>query len=370
MSGHRRQSGPSRETPLEKRLKEQIKRNGPISVGAYMTACLTDPEHGYYVRRQAIGAEGDFITAPEMSQVFGELIGLWAAAVWMQLGSPAPFNLVELGPGRGTLLCDALRAARVVPGFLRALALHLVESSRALRSRQALALEAFGMNPRWHDEPATLPEGAAVVIANEFLDALPVEQIVFEDGRWQWRKVGLDEDDRLAFCPGGSASLTPPLDPSAPVEPGAVYELRDVSGLLDELAGSRGGASLAMLIIDYGHTDTLMGDTLQGVRGHTYVSPFEAPGETDLTTQVDFLAVAAAARCCALSVDGPLAQAEFLGRLGIVERASKLMSANPSKAGEIEAGVARLMAPAGMGTRFKVLGVRSSDLPPLPGFET
>ena len=366
-----------RETPLEAKLKAQIRREGPIGVDVYMEACLDDPEHGYYRRQPAIGAAGDFVTAPEISQVFGELIGLWCAVVWRQMGSPARLNLVELGPGRGTLMRDALRAARIVPEFRAALALHLVDSNATLRAVQTETLADAGVHIELHDavevlaSDAHVPAGPTVVIANELLDALPVAQHVFVDGDWRARTVAVGDDGDLCFKPAPDRRARPAWLPAdrAPRE-GDILETCAGHGTFAKVLGARAALGpLAALFIDYGHAATGYGDTLQGVAGQAHVSPFHAPGETDLSAQVDFQHFAGACREAGLAVDGPVPQAEFLGRLGIVERASRLMAANPARGAEIEAGVGRLIAPSGMGSRFLALGVRSPDVAPLPGFE-
>jgi NADH dehydrogenase [ubiquinone] 1 alpha subcomplex assembly factor 7 len=365
------------ETPLARKLKERIRREGPIGVDAYMRACLTDPEHGYYSRKAAIGGTGDFITAPEISQVFGELIGLWCAVVWRQMGAPSRLDLVELGPGRGTLMRDALRAARIVPGFFDALSLHLVDSNAALGEAQRATLAGAGVTLSFHDDaaalsdPARVPLGPAILIANEFLDALPIAQLEHRDGVWRERCVGLaaDGSEQLTFSLGATVPPQPGLPSGDGPPEGAILETSEAQRALasDVLAARAGAGPLACLFIDYGHAATGFGDTLQGIAGHAHASPFHAPGETDLSAQVDFAQFVTACRDAGLGVDGPVPQAEFLGRLGIVERASRLMSANPSKAGAIEAGVQRLMAPNGMGSRFLAIGVRSADLAPLPG---
>lgn len=367
------------ETPLAAKLKARIRREGGMSVASFMSACLHDPEHGYYRRRPAIGAGGDFVTAPEISQAFGELIGLWGAVVWQQMGTPARLNLVELGPGRGTMMRDALRAARIVAGFREALAVHLVDSNATLREAQAATLSDGGVPLHFHDAAETLtsagqvPEGPTLILANEFLDALPVDQLTFVAGQWRRRVVALGEGgDEFCFMPDTAGRAVPASLPTdrAPGE-GDILETCAQHDVVAEILGARAGSGpLAALFIDYGHAATGFGDTLQGVAGQAHVSPFAAPGEADLSADVDFQHFAAACREAGLAVDGPIAQAELLGRLGIVERASRLMAANPARAAEIEAGVARLMAPNGMGSRFLALGVRSRDLPALPGFDT
>jgi len=356
-------------TPLAEQLAARIELEGPITVGAYMQACLHDPVHGYYRKRAAIGRAGDFITAPEISQVFGELIGLWCAVVWRQMGEPGFLHLVELGPGRGTLMRDLLRAARTVPAFADALHVHLVETNASLEAEQRATLDEEDVPITWSGELDVEPAGVpTIVIGNEFLDTLPIAQWVFHAGQWCTRCVGLDAQGRLAFLNGpGDPELRPPQAIAATAREGDVFETRTPAFdfWAEKLAALDG--PLAALFIDYGHNTPVFGDTLQAVRAHRYHNPLDTPGEADLTAQVDFAAAVAAMRRHSLVCDGPAPQAEFLGVLGIAARGSRLMAANPAKAGEIEAGIARLMAPGGMGTRFKALGVRSTRQAPLPG---
>ena len=354
----------SSDNPLLLKLRKRIGRDGPLPVSEYMQACVSDPEHGYWRRRDTIGAAGDFVTAPEISQIFGELIGLWCAVTWQQLGCPAPMRLVELGPGRGTLMRDALRAARRVPGFTEAATLHLVEISDALRQVQQATLARAPDQPAaatWHRDIAEVPDGPAIIVANEFLDALPIRQIVYANGAWHERVVALDAEGALTFAQG--ARIEPPAGVPREPPPSAIVELRDgEEQLLASL--TRRSQPFVALLIDYGPGSAAVGDTLQAVRRHTYVGPLAEPGTADLTAHVLFAALAGKARAAALAVDGPITQAEFLGRLGIAERATRLMAANPGKAAAIEAGVQRLMAPTGMGQLFKAMVVRSRGLPP------
>jgi len=361
--------GDRRDTPLARALAHEIAANGPLGVEAYVHRCLTDPEHGYYTTRAGIGREGDFTTAPEISQVFGELIGLWAAVTWQQMGAPATVNLVELGPGRGVLLDDALRAARILPGFLDAVDLHLCEINPAFRQLQADRLAPHNISPNWHDSwPAAIPTTPTIIIANEFLDTIPGS--LWQpgaEGQWSTLAVGLDDHLKLTFVP---QPASPPFSveqlPSA--DNRSIFTHIDYSELTKGLAATAANAPLAALFIDYGHTSTAWGDTLQAVRDHKPEHPLASPGEADLSFAVDFAAFSAAIKKQGLRCDGPITQAEFLGQLGIAERASKLMSANPARANDIESGIYRLMAAPGMGTRFKVAAVRSPGLQPLPGF--
>lgn len=364
-----------RDTPLSAKLSARIRRDGPISVAAYMQACLQDAEHGYYRGKAAIGRSGDFITAPEVSQVFGELIGLWCAVVWQQMGEPGAFDLIELGPGRGTLMADALRATRIVKGFRDAAHVTLVETNPVLRLAQADALHQQSVTPTWTDTLAG-PTRPAIVVGNEFLDTAAISQHVLTEDGWRERVVTVDDAGHLQFSlRTGAAPANGPNSMarnaegawSDPAPLGAIVEAR-VDPLPDWLTATR-DAPLAALLIDYGHTEPQLGETLQAVRAHAFEHPLTSPGEADLSCQVDFSAVAEAIRP-ALAIDGPTTQAEFLGGLGIVQRASRLMAANPTRSNAIEIGIARLMNPQGMGGRFKVLGARSHGLPPLPGFQT
>ena len=360
--------GPPRATPLAHKLAVRIARDGPIGVDEYMQACLQDPEHGYYRRQTAIGRAGDFVTAPEISQVFGELVGLWCAVVWQQMASPQAVRLIELGPGRGSLMRDALRAARLVPAFRAALRVELVESNAALEPIQRATLSGDDVPLRWSADILS-GAGPVIVIANEFIDTLAAAQWVFRAGSWRARCVGLDPAGNLAFVDGAPhAGLK--LPPGTP-EPGDgdIFEERTaaLAGFADKLAAL--GAPLAALFIDYGHTRSGFGDTLQAVQAHRHTDPLQSPGEADLTSQVDFAAFAAAMRARGFACDGPVAQGEFLGRLGITERASRLMAANPAKAAQIEVDIARLTAPGGMGGRFQAIGIRSPQLAALPALE-
>jgi NADH dehydrogenase [ubiquinone] 1 alpha subcomplex assembly factor 7 len=357
-------------TPLARVLAERIRRDGPLPVGDYMALCLGHPEHGYYRRAEAIGRSGDFITAPEVSQMFGELIGLWSAEIWAAMSRPRPLRLVELGPGRGTLMADALRAiGKAAPEFAAAIELHLIEINPQLRSRQAAALA--NAKPSWHESLGTVPAGPAIVIANEFFDALPVRQFERTEEGWRERCVGLAADGRLVFMPGALASAPPePGHAAAPV--GSVVEASPACAALAQSIARRladqGGAAL---IIDYGTASTAAGDSLQAVRDHRMVGPLEMPGESDLTAHVDFAALARAARAAGAAVHGPMTQGVFLHRLGIAARAAILLrNASPEQARHIVAACERLIGEPGMGTLFKVLALTSPDLPAPPGFDS
>ena len=348
--------------PLLDVLRERIARHGPLPVDQYMRACLEHPQHGYWQRAATIGAGGDFITAPEISQVFGELIGLWAVTVWDGMGRPSPLRLVELGPGRGTLMRDALRAAQAVPQFAGAAKVYLIEASAPLRQIQAQTLASRRDAVTWHSALDQVPPGPAIIIANEFLDALPIRQLIYRDDAWHERVVDLAPDGRLLFATG------PPVEFQSDTEAKreAIVELRAGEDEVLQSLAARAEPHVA-LFIDYGPAEPSSGDTLQAVRRHAYTDPLVEPGMADLTAHVQFAALADKARAAGLAAHGPITQAEFLGRLGIVERTQRLMAANSGRAGEIEAAVQRLISPGGMGGLFKVMAVASPHLsPPLP----
>ena len=358
-----------RQTPLLAILQDSIQRDGPMPVSQYMELCLRHPQYGYYASQTAIGTAGDFITAPEISQIFGELIGLWAAVVWQTMQAPTKVRLVEIGPGRGTLMSDALRAMANVPGMPEALSVHLVEVSPVLRAAQEETLRAASIQPVWHTNLHEIPtDGATILIANEFLDTFPVDQYVQTNHGPRLRAVGLDEESNLTFVVQPDIAIPQRADALLSGQPeGMVAEVPVAMMEIYEWLAQARPAPVVALLVDYGHEEAGPGETLQAVRSHNFEHVLASPGEADLSVQVDFSSVTACARAHGLAVDGPLPQAEFLGQLGILQRASRLMSANPKLAAEIEASVLRLMAPNGMGTRFKAIGLRSSELSPLPG---
>ncbi len=339
-------------------IRARIRAAGPMSVADYMALCLTHPEHGYYVTRDPLGAEGDFITAPEVSQMFGELAGLWLAQAWIEAGTPAPFRLVELGPGRGTAMSDALRAARAAPGFVEAAELWLVEASGPLRAEQERRLPGA----RWAARLEEVPEGPLLLFANEFLDALPVRQYLATPGGWREKRVRL-EGERLAW------GLTAPLPGGMPATTG---DWREESPAMEAVAreiarriAAHGGAAL---IVDYGYraADRPPGFTLQAVRGHARADPLEAPGEADLTWLIDFDRLGGA---LAPLETACTRQGAFLTRLGIGARAAALARARPGAADGIAEALERLTAADEMGTLFNVLAAWPSGQPTPQGFE-
>lgn len=358
-------------SPLAEHLHRRIALEGPLSVAAWMAECLGHPRWGYYRTRDPLGAAGDFTTAPEISQVFGELLGLWLGQAWLDAGAPPRIALVELGPGRGTLMADALRALRHVPGFLAAAELHLVETSPSLRAVQAERLAAFA--PSWHDDLSSLPALPLYLLANEFFDALPVRQFLRVEGAWRERLIGSDEDtggfrfliDRNAMPL--DAALPPAL---LPVPEGAVLELSPASqAVATELAARLAAAGGAALIVDYGSADTGFGDTLQALRAHAKLGPLETPGEADLTAHVDFAQLAEAARRAGAAAFGSVEMGAFLLALGLGQRTAALAArATPAQAEALAAAAHRLTAPEAMGTLFRCLALLPAGAHAPPGF--
>ncbi len=359
---------------LKTHLIETIHRQGPMSVARYMTLALGHPEHGYYMKQDPLGHAGDFITAPEVSQMFGELIGLWVADLWQRAGGPAPFHLIELGPGRGTLMADALRAIAVMPGLADLLHVHLVEMSPVLKAKQQAALS--GQEARWHTtlgQALAEAEGPTIIVANEFLDALPIHQLVRTSTDWRERMVGLDATGKqlvptLADAPSPLEALIP--DDLRESPEGSVVELcagaLDLIGDLGAHLTAWGGAAL---FIDYGHVRSGAGETLQAVAGHEYADPFDAPGDADLTAHVDFARIARAAAEAGLGVHGPVTQGAFLKALGIKARAGRLSAAAPERGKEIQSALKRLVGADEMGTLFKVAAVTAKPWPEPAGFD-
>jgi len=360
--------------PLAVELRRQIERRGPMSLAQFMSLCLTHPEHGYYMSRDPFGVAGDFTTSPEISQMFGELIGLWMASVWRRMGSPSSLRLIELGPGRGTMMLDAIRAARVLPGFHDALSVHLVETSPALQQRQRQTLTGIETPVAWHQTLAEVPDGPTIVVANEFFDAVPVNQYVKKGDTWHERVVEVDAGGNLQFgvAPQPIPNFVITLPKRVREAPnGAIYEWRSNTMTVDLCRRIVKGGGAA-LMIDYGHVMSGVGDTFQAVRAHGFANPLAQPGQVDLTAHVDFEAIALDAETMGARVHGPIEQAEFLRRMGIDTRAEALKAVvTPQKAADIETARLRLTAggTTGMGSLFKVLGLSDPKLESLPAFE-
>lgn len=356
-------------TPLEQELARVIAAEGPLPLSRFMAEALGHPKYGYYTTKEPFGAQGDFVTAPEISQMFGELVGLWCAQTWSDMGAPSPCLLVELGPGRGTLMADALRAAAALPAFRAATAVHLVELSPRLRERQRQTLANIDI--AWHDSISSLPAGPAVIVANEFFDALPIRQFHHAADGWHECMVGL-ADNALALV------LSPATVPEHAIPPalrdapqGSILELsparEEVMRQLAQRIAEQGGA---LLVADYGHTRSAPGDTLQAVRAHEPVPVLSTPGEADLTAHVDFQALAEAAAGAGAAVHGPVSQGDWLRRLGLEQRATALKArATPQQAAAIDAAATRLTATDQMGRLFKLLAITGPDAAVPAGFE-
>ncbi|MEX1661008.1 class I SAM-dependent methyltransferase [Thioclava sp. 15-R06ZXC-3] len=355
-------------TPLGRLLGAQIAAEGPMRLDRYMATCLLHPAHGYYATRDPFGTAGDFITAPEISQMFGEMIGLALAQTWVDQGRPTPFTLAEAGPGRGTLMADMVRAMRAVPGLLAATQIHLIEASPTLREIQRETLA--GHQVIWHDSLVSLPDQSVFLVANEFLDALPIRQFQRADTGWCERQVGFAPDG--ALIPG----LAPPTWLAAletrrgDTKPGDVVETcAPAVAFVGDLAARIAAQGGAAILIDYGNWHSL-GDTFQALRAHQPVDPFATPGEADLTAHVDFEPLAQGARAAGAQVSAMTAQGTLLERLGITARAQAL--AGKMTGAALTSHIAahrRLTHPAEMGHLFQMLAIVPQGAALPPGFD-
>ena len=355
---------------VEQKIARRIRAEGPLSIAAFMAMALHDPVDGYYARRHPIGATGDFVTAPEISQVFGELIGLWCTVMWRQLGRPDPVILAELGPGRGVLMSDLMRAAAMVPEFRRAAHLHLVEVSAVLRAEQRERLDKFA--PVWVPQFADLPEGPLLLVANEFLDALPIRQFVRGPVHWRERLVGLHDEDRLVLMDGPESPVASLMVPPAmrdTAQDGVVETCPAALALAAALGRHLTRWPGAALFIDYGYFPSAPEPTLRAFQRHQPADILEAPGTADLTADVDFAAFAEAARVGGADIYGPVPQGNFFSELGAELRLAALRArATPAQRQALDTGVSRLLDPGEMGTLFKAIALVSPGLPPPPGF--
>lgn len=341
----------------------QIRTSGPISLATYMGLCLTHPSRGYYRTADPLGADGDFITAPEISQTFGEMIGAWMADLYMQMGSPDAITILELGPGRGTLMADALRVATRIPGLAQALDLRLLETNTALIEMQREKLVAF--DPQWIEDIDGLPQAPLIVIGNEFFDALPVRQFVKRDGKWFERCIGLADGKRIFGLSPSPYDEMLLGDTFSGAQDGEVAEIglagRQFMEQLARVVAPRGGAILA---IDYGYEHTQPGETLQALSRHEYADPLAEPGKADLTTHVDFEALGHAARIAGLTIHPLVTQGRFLTSLGLEDRHSALSKTNPEKADQLRSAFERLTGSSQMGAMFKAFCASSPGLAP------
>lgn len=352
-------------TPLAEKIRAIISAHGPISVTDYFALCLADPEYGYYQTRDPFGRGGDFVTAPEVSQLFGEMIGIFLVHAWEKHLRPRRnVRIAEIGPGRGTMMADILRVVKLAPDLYAAATIHLVETSPTLRDVQRRTLEIRAGKIAWHDSFDDIPSGFLLLAANEFFDAVPLRQFVKTPSGFRERLVGIDGEGRLAFM-SGAGSLDPALLPSghqtAPA--GTIAEIAPARAAIMQLLSDRlfnGGGTA--LVIDYGHLEAGFGDTLQAVHKHAFDPPLAHPGEADLTSHVDFEALSEVARARSVTVNGMISQGQFLLKLGLLERAGALgRGKTPSEQGAIRAAVERLAGngPNQMGGLFKVMAVSS-----------
>ncbi len=355
-------------TPLADKIISLIRQTGPISVADYFSLCLADPEHGYYRTRQPFGRSGDFVTAPEISQLFGEMIGIFLISAWAGSGRPEAVRLIEIGPGRGTMMADALRVIeKASPTLYAAATVHLVETSQRLQTVQRQTLLRHKERIAWHTAFEDVPDGFTLLAANELFDAVPLRQFVKTGGRFRERMVGLDSRGGLAFGLGVTtleATLLPDHAHRAPE--GTVFEAAPArTAVMMAIATRLRKADGTALVIDYGHLQSGFGDTLQAVYRHEFDAPLNRPGEADLTSHVDFQALAEAAAAMGAHVHRPLSQGEFLVGLGLLERAGALGSGRDELTqGTIRAAVNRLAGEGAgmMGALFKVLAISARPL--------
>lgn len=350
-------------TPLAEILRTKIRAEGPLPLSDYMELCLTHPQYGYYTTHNPFGAAGDFTTAPEMTQAFGELLGLWAVEVWRSIGQPSAFTLAEFGPGRGTLMADALRAARMVPEFEKAAQVYMLESSPLLRKEQQHKLT--GHTASWITTPTELPDQPLIVFANEFFDALPIRQFQRANGMWMERRVGLGPQGQFIFVLAEA-----PDTPFYEMEDGSVLETCPsaaewASAMARPILKHRG----AGLIIDYGD-DEVIGDTLQAVQNHRRADVLATPGDADITAHVSFTPLASAVRKIGCRAYGPIGQGEFLLALGLVQRTAQLCAkASEEQQRSLKAALTRLTDATAMGSLFRVLAFADKASPTPPGLD-
>ncbi len=355
-------------SPLASIIRDKIIESGPISLAEYMTLALGHPQHGYYTKQDPFGARGDFITAPEISQIFGEMIGVWCIEMWRQLGG-GPISLVELGPGRGTLMADLLRASRSVSGFHDALSIHMVEMSPVLAHAQYMNLRSLHPRIEWLDSVEQLPASRTILIANEFFDALPIKQFQMTAEGLCERRVAWDEEaNGFAFTLGAPGLQL--AKSGHVIVPGTIMEQSpETRSTMRYLAQHIQENSGAALIIDYGYLSDAHHDTLQAVKHHNFHPVLKEPGEADITAHVDFPSLAGIARDAGLLAHGPVTQGEFLIRMGAQVRAEMLVKAATEEQKEpIVSGLTRLISPQAMGDLFKVLAVVSDPRAGVPGF--
>lgn len=357
---------------LKARLLARIDREGPINIAAYMSACLFDPVDGFYPTRDPLGSEGDFITAPEISQMFGELIGIFALQSWRDMGRPETVQLVELGPGRGVMMSDMMRAAHMDADFIKAARITMVEASPALEAVQAKTLAACPAPVTWASSLSEVAAGPSIIVGNEFLDCLPIRQFIRHDGAWHERMVMIDPEnaDELIYARSATPEVGVDLTAFEDAQDGDLAEYNPgltqlCAQLYDRFAIDDGRA----LLVDYGPAQPETGDTVQAISRHQKVDTLAQPGDADLTARVDFSALSRAARKEGLDRYGPVTQAAFLKAMGIELRAAKLAQQSERHKPIIARQLHRLMDEHAMGSLFKVMALQSKGLPRPIGFD-
>ncbi len=358
---------------LRQRILSRIRAEGPLSVAEYMGICLLDPKDGYYPTRDPLGSEGDFITAPEISQMFGEVIGLWAIQSWTDMGEPASINLIELGPGRGIMMSDILRASRLAPDFLKALNVYLIDVSAALEAVQAKSLADSPVPVSWAGSLAEVPDGPTIIIGNEYLDCLPIRQFIQKDhfakaNGWHERLVTIDPDTEKLIFGVSPESISETTQQSLPSEysnarnEDLLETCPAAHQLLDQLSERFKSNLGRALFIDYGPERTEFGDTLQALKRHEKVDVFSDPGNTDLTARVDFQALNEFSTTIELKSTAPITQREFLSKLGLEMRAVALARSKPDSKDKIARQLERLSSEDQMGSLFKAICFQSNNL--------
>ena len=377
---------PNQYTSLAEKLFRHIKENGPVSLEEYMQLCLTDPDFGYYSHHNLIGSKGDFITSPEISQIFGELIGLWSAEMWNIMGQPEEIRLVELGPGTGTLMSDALRATIIIPEFTKRLKVHLLEKNETLRLLQKQKLEEYDVDISWHRDIKDLPAGNAIFIANEFFDAMPIKQYKYQNNGWYEQYITIappyseGSSPDFKFCLQDQEAKTNideiltdlgvnELNLLESTENKTFEYRKTCREIIKEISKRSKKYLTSLLIIDYGHEQSALGNTLQAVKSHKFADTLSDPGLNDLTTHVDFNQLRNIAEKNGMNCFGPIPQGQFLLSLGLSQRLNQLLkNASPAQYNQVKTGAERLIMPDQMGLMFKVLIAISSNLPNPPPY--
>jgi len=358
-------------TPLGRKIIDLIRVNGPISVSEYFALCLGDPEFGYYRTREPFGASGDFVTAPEISQLFGEMVGIFMILAWQAHGRPQTLQVVEIGPGRGSLMADLQRVIIELRPELAATAnFHLVETSARLQASQQKTLAPGGLSNHWHETLQSVPPGQTLLVANELFDAIPIRQFVKDPDGFHERVIAVDEAEQLVFASGLATIDRELLPVGTEIADGTIFETAPArNALMEQIADRLVEEAGVGLIIDYGHGQTAYGDTLQAVRNHRYEDVLASPGEADLTSHVDFAALGRAAKARGAHVAGPLTQGQFLLDLGLLERAGALGAGKSLQVQQtIQQSVDRLAGGGEnqMGNLFKALCILGSEKVILP----